>query len=67
VIHLAVEFLWTWNKNLLLRKEYVGYPESRFRWAIEKKSIPFILLFDVHTYLTLLFDIVSTIAEVLVV
>jgi phage pi2 protein 07 len=34
---------------------YVGYPESKFWWAIEKKkqqefiSKPFILPFDVHT------------------
>jgi hypothetical protein len=32
---------------------YVGYPESKFRWAIEKKKQlifkPFILPFDVHT------------------
>jgi hypothetical protein len=32
---------------------YVGYPESKFRWAVEKKqefiSKPFILPFDVHT------------------
>jgi hypothetical protein len=32
---------------------YVGYQESKFRWAIEKKQEfilkPFILPFDVHT------------------
>jgi hypothetical protein len=43
---------------------YVGYPESKFRWAIEY------IYFHIAiwcTYFTLLFDIVSTIAETLVV
>jgi hypothetical protein len=34
-------------------RKYAGYPESKFRWAVEKKrefiSKPFILPFDVHT------------------
>jgi hypothetical protein len=34
-------------------KFYVGYPESKFRWAIKKRQVfiskPFILPFDVHT------------------
>jgi hypothetical protein len=44
---------------------YVGYPESKLRWVIEKKqeysSKSFILPFHV-----LLFDIASTIVEALV-
>jgi hypothetical protein len=39
--------------NLIRSRVYVGYPESKLRWAIEKKqefvSKPFILPFDVHT------------------
>jgi hypothetical protein len=43
---------WTgldWTR--LLELKYVGFPESKFRWAIEKKIISksFILPFDVHT------------------
>jgi hypothetical protein len=43
----------TVSSNKSVGSMYVGYPESKFRWATEKKqelvSKPFILPFDVHT------------------
>jgi hypothetical protein len=45
-----------------------GYPESMFRWAIEKKNyIQTIYIVILCTYRTLLFDILSTIIEALVI
>ena len=46
------EFL-HWSTLGDLNAMYIGYPESKFRWAINKKTRiyykPFILPFDVHT------------------
>jgi hypothetical protein len=48
---------------------YVRYPENKFQWAIEKKTIYFQTIYIAIwcTYLTLLFDIVSTIFETLAI
>jgi hypothetical protein len=48
---------------------YVGYPESKFQWATEKTITYFetISIAIVCTYCTLLFNIVSTIVEALVI
>jgi hypothetical protein len=47
-----------------------GYPETKFWWATEKKKDIYfqtIYIAILRTYLTLLFDIVSTIADALVI
>jgi hypothetical protein len=47
----------------------VSYPESKFWWAIENKTVYFQTIYIAIwcTYRTLLFDIVSTIVEALVI
>jgi hypothetical protein len=52
--------------------DYVGSPESKFRWATEKKTriyfqTIYISIWCIYSYLTLLSDIVSTNVEALVV
>ena len=51
--------------------KYVGYPESKFRWAIKKEKKKNILqtmyIAIWCTHRTLLFDIVPTIVEALVI
>jgi hypothetical protein len=47
---------------------YKGYPESKFWWAIEKKSYFKTIYIAIWcTYRTLIFDVVPTIVEELVI
>jgi hypothetical protein len=51
----------------LISLTYVGYPESKFRWAVKKKQdlLQTMYISIWCTHLTLHFNIVSTIAEAL--
>jgi hypothetical protein len=75
---MLCKYLWVYIRKCicnvieLLKKIYiyVGYPESKFRWAIGKEArIYFQTIYIAvwYTYRALLFDIVSTIVEALVV
>ena len=83
-LHHPVQCKWNWWKTVGTEEKlgiisqlkkgepsvtYIGYPESKFRWAIKKNKN---ILQTMHiaiwcTYCTLLFNIVSTIHEALVI
>jgi hypothetical protein len=57
------------HESCFLNGKYIGYPESKFQWAIKKNKniLQTMYMATGCTYHTLLFDIVSTIIEALVI